>query len=140
MTSPITDSVTGKVADLKATSGAQNVNNATLLAGEDQSTNRLLGGSAGPFATVASTTTALIRTGATIFYGVRVLSSGGGTGTIAAWDGTSSAGSTYWSAVAISSAETFIPAAGAGGLGVRFATGLTIQLSSNGTILPVYGA
>ena len=109
-----------------------------LLAGELQTVNRMAGGAIGSYATVVNTTaTTVSRTGACVFYGLVVISSGALTPTVSVWDGITTGGTTFISSAAIGVANTFIPAAGVNGLGVVFATGLTIQLSTASAVYPI---
>ena len=87
---------------------------AGLLAGELQTVNRMAGGAIASYATVINTSgTTVVRTGACVFYGVVVLSSGGGTGAVSIYDGISTGTGTTWqTSAAYTAANGFIPAIG----------------------------
>lgn len=135
---PITalDSASEKHVDVKATSQSLHTYQQSLNAGELQQFNRTAGGAITPYSTSFAQTTAVqtVCSSPCIYYGLYVLSSG--TGTVNIWDGLSSAGTTWFSAAAPTSANSFMPALGSGsqGLGVLFNTGFSIQQSSTGML------
>jgi len=125
-----------KGTDILAVAQALQVYMASLISGEMSQFNRQAGGPISPYSTaITSTAVNAVKTTPCLFYGLFVSSSGGGTGTVSIWDGTT-AQTTWLSAVAISSAGSFIPAA-APGIGVLFQNGLSVQQSSGAVIYPI---
>jgi hypothetical protein len=127
------DSVTNMGVDILATDQALHTYPAALQSGELQQFNRLAGGTIWQHSTAITSTAAVaVCASPCIYGGLMVLSSGSGTGTLSAWDGSTATGTTWQSSAVMVAANTFVPAVGtAGGAqGVLMNVGLTVQQSS----------